>query len=395
MESVAKCFGPPGESTTTTAVVTTTVVTTLALASLTRFVLWPQKRSVIPGALTTSVPRLSKEVLAKTTYKTDHFPGARDVVTPYGNIRVYEFGPEDGRKVLFIHGISTSCMTLSDIANPLVGKGCRVLMFDLFGRGFSDAPGDLPYDTRLFVSQILLVLASSPLAWTGNDAFSIIGYSLGGGIAVNFAATFSDMVESLVLLSPSGLIRPANIGRLSRLLFTSGLVPERILAWMTKSRLRTPIDNAVSKKRSPVKKALTPIAEEKEDLIDVAIQETVDPPSQASPTPFERDVIEFVHWSLDYNEGFVPSMMSTIRFAPLMDQHQYWRLLAKRKPGTTAVLIGEEDNLIQSEDYEEDALPLIGGRNNVFWRTVPGAHNFPFTHPRGVLKALYEFWELK
>jgi hypothetical protein len=42
---------------------------------------------------------------------------------------VYEFGPEDGRKVLFVHGISTSCMTLKDIAQPLADKGCRVMLF--------------------------------------------------------------------------------------------------------------------------------------------------------------------------------------------------------------------------------------------------------------------------
>lgn len=300
-------------------------------------------------------------------------------------------------------------MTLSDIANPLVEKGCRVMLFDLFGRGYSDAPGDLPYDTRLFVSQILLVLASSPLAWTGNNAFSLIGYSLGGGIAVNFAATFPDMIESLILLSPAGVIRPANIGRLSRLVFTSGLVPERLLAWMTKNRLRKPIDNAVSKRRPApptpastlasgqrAKKMLTPIEEEeKEDFVDVAMQEAVDPPTQQNPTPFEREVISYVHWSLDFNDGFVPAMMSTIRHAPLMEQQHYWRQLAKRKPGTTAVLIGQDDNLIQREDYEEDALPLIGGRDNVFWRIVPGAHNFPFTHPRGALKAIYEFWGME
>ncbi|KAI1176229.1 Alpha/Beta hydrolase protein [Nemania sp. FL0916] len=390
MDAMAKCLGSPSESTGTVAVATA-VITTLALVSLARVALWPRKTPIIPGALTTSVPKMSKDEIAKSTYRMDHFPGARDVVTPYGNIRVYEFGPEQGRKVLFIHGISTSCMTLSDIANPLVEKGCRVMLFDLFGRGFSDAPGDLPYDTRLFMSQILLVLASSPLAWAGNNAFTLVGYSLGGGIATNFAVTFPHIVESLILLSPAGLIRAENIGRLSRLVFTSGLVPERLLAWMTKSRLRKPIDNAVSKRRTVAAKTLSPVGE-KEDFVDVAVQEAVDPPpTQETPTPFEQSVIDFVHWSLDYNEGFVPAMMSTIRYGPLMDQQQYWRLLAKRKPGTTAILIGRDDNLIQPDDYEEDALPLVGGRDNVFWRLVPGAHNFPFTHPDSALKQIFEF----
>jgi len=42
---------------------------------------------------------------------------------------VYEFGPEDGPKVLFVHGISTSCVTLMHLANALVKKGCRVMLF--------------------------------------------------------------------------------------------------------------------------------------------------------------------------------------------------------------------------------------------------------------------------
>ncbi|KAI1434519.1 Alpha/Beta hydrolase protein [Xylaria sp. CBS 124048] len=393
MDSMIKYFDPAGDSVTPAGIVATTVVTTLTLTSLFCLALRSRKPPIIRGPLKTSVPRMSKEERAKIPYPSDNIPGARDVVTPYGNIRVYEFGPEQGRKVLFVHGISTSCVTLLGIAMGLAGKGCRVMMFDLFGRGFSDAPGDLPYDTRLFVTQILLVLASSPLGWTGRNALSLVGYSLGGGIAVNFAATFPDMVESLVLLSPSGLIRPENIGRLSRLVFTTGIVPERLLAWMTKSRLRSPIDNAVSKKR-PTARELLPGAE-KEGFVDLAVQEAIDPPPQEGPTPLELEVTDFVHWSLDHNEGFVPAMMSSIRYAPLMEQQQYWREMAKRKPGTTAVLIGKHDNLIQREDYEEDALPLMGGRDNVFWRIVPGSHNFPFTCPADTLKAIYEFWGMK
>lgn len=77
-------------------------------------------------------------------------------------------------------------MTLTHIAHGLVERGCRVLLFDLFGRGYSDGVGDLPHDERLYVSQALCVLASSELAWTGHgedEGFHLVGYSLGGGIA--------------------------------------------------------------------------------------------------------------------------------------------------------------------------------------------------------------------
>lgn len=47
----------------------------------------------------------------------------------YGSIRIYEFGPEDGKKVLFVHGITTSCITLKYLAQNLVDRGCRVMLF--------------------------------------------------------------------------------------------------------------------------------------------------------------------------------------------------------------------------------------------------------------------------
>lgn len=206
------------------------------------------------------------------------------------------------------------------------------------------------------------------------------------------------MVESLILLAPAGLIRPENFGRASRLVFTTGIIPERLLAWLTKRRLRQPIASSVAKR---VKKAaaaangLRQGEDGKENLLDVATQEAVDPVDEPPQTAFELEVISFVHWVLDFHHGFVPAFMSTVRHAPLMDQQGYWRQLAKRKPGTTAVLLGTDDTLIQRDDYVEDALPLIGGEENVFWRVVPGSHNFPFTHAADALERIYEFWAME
>ena len=45
------------------------------------------------------------------------------------------------------------------MAKLLVERGCRVILFDLFGRGYSDAPDPEMYrqDIGLWSSQILLV----------------------------------------------------------------------------------------------------------------------------------------------------------------------------------------------------------------------------------------------
>ena len=44
-------------------------------------------------------------------------------------MRVYEWGPEDGSKVLCVHGITTTCMSIGGVAYGLVEKGCRVMLF--------------------------------------------------------------------------------------------------------------------------------------------------------------------------------------------------------------------------------------------------------------------------
>jgi pimeloyl-ACP methyl ester carboxylesterase len=100
---------------------------------------------------------------------------------------------------------------------------------DLFGRGYSDSP-DLPHDSRLYTTQILLAITSSPISWTPGG-FNVIGYSLGGGIAVDFAVHFPDMVKGLVLLAPSGLIRNHHFGWRSRVLYSSW-VPEAVVLWI-------------------------------------------------------------------------------------------------------------------------------------------------------------------
>lgn len=133
-------------------------------------------------------------------YPSDFYPGGKNVETPYGSIRIYEFGPEEGQRLLFIHGITTPSPVFAGILPAMADAGFRICTFDLFGRGYSDSP-DLPHDERLFNSQILCVLQN--IGWTKS---TVIGYSLGGGIASSFASWFPQSIERLILIAPSGLL---------------------------------------------------------------------------------------------------------------------------------------------------------------------------------------------
>jgi hypothetical protein len=89
--------------------------------------------NTIPSPRTTLLPRLSPSEVAALPYWPDVLPGGRWVDSPYGAIRVYEWGSEHGRKVLVLHGISNPSPVLGGLANGLVERGCRVM---LIGRLF-------------------------------------------------------------------------------------------------------------------------------------------------------------------------------------------------------------------------------------------------------------------
>ena len=85
----------------------------------------------IASPTTTLVPLETAASLSLMPYPPDAMPGARDVQTPFGAMRVYEWGPQEGRKVLFIHGDATPSPIFSVIAERLVEGGCRVLLFGM------------------------------------------------------------------------------------------------------------------------------------------------------------------------------------------------------------------------------------------------------------------------
>lgn len=106
----------------------------LTSASVTAGLLLRSALSDKPAETLLPAPRalgLSEAENREHPLPTDVLPGARDLTTPYGSMRVYEWGPVDGPKVLFVHGITTPCVALGGLAHALVDRGCRVMLFDL------------------------------------------------------------------------------------------------------------------------------------------------------------------------------------------------------------------------------------------------------------------------
>ncbi|KAI1151685.1 alpha/beta-hydrolase [Nemania diffusa] len=345
-------------------------------------------------------------------YPPDALPGARDVETPYGSIRVYEWGPASGERVLFVHGISTPVVALGDLGHEMVARGYRVMLFDLFGRGYSDAPTDLPYDTRLYVTQLLLVLASSPLPWTCASGFHLVGYSLGGALSVAFARYLPHLVRTLTLVAPGGLIRPHHVGFRSWLYYSSGLVPEILVRPLVRRRIR-PTSHA------------PPAAPQSEDML-AAEGARVDGDSDVnggaafagaaiSRARPHVTVSAVVAWQVDRHAGFVAAFLSTIRRAPIYASPENWAVLARilearrgggggahassgaegvgagLEGGKILAVLGKDDGVIVLDEFVEDAYAVLG-RDGVEFVVLDGGHELPITSSASVAAAIESSW---
>ena len=106
----------------------------------------------------------------------------------------------EGPAVLFIHGLLGSHRNWAHLVDTL-DTGHRVLAPDLIGHGASAKPmGDYSLGAHAATLRDLLDRL-------GIDRVTLVGHSLGGGIALQFCYLFPDRVERLVLVSSGGLGR--------------------------------------------------------------------------------------------------------------------------------------------------------------------------------------------
>ncbi|ORZ24673.1 Alpha/Beta hydrolase protein [Absidia repens] len=138
-------------------------------------------------------------------YHPDFYNGGHNLKLSLGQMRYWEFGPSNGKRVVLIHGISTGASTYDKVGRYLAENNHRVLVFDLWGRGYSEAPATY-YDESLYVTQVALLLQK-----VGWDKADVVGVSLGGGIATSFTAFYPEMVNKLVLIAPAGLMENEDI----------------------------------------------------------------------------------------------------------------------------------------------------------------------------------------
>ena len=109
-------------------------------------------------------------------------------------------GPSDGKVVVLIHGMAGPPAIWTKVADSLVSHGFRVLQYDLYGRGYSDRP-DVNQDLNLYLNQLAELITALSII----NPITLVGWSLGGMIAVGYTAKYSNQVEKLILIAPAGV----------------------------------------------------------------------------------------------------------------------------------------------------------------------------------------------
>jgi pimeloyl-ACP methyl ester carboxylesterase len=115
----------------------------------------------------------------------------------HGHERAYRMAGR-GPVVLLIHGIGDDSSTWLDVLVSLAGE-FTVIAPDLLGHGGSAKPR-ADYSVAAYACGMRDLLATLDI-----ERVSVVGHSLGGGVAMQFAYQFPEMCERLVLVGSGGI----------------------------------------------------------------------------------------------------------------------------------------------------------------------------------------------
>lgn len=116
---------------------------------------------------------------------------------PVGTTHYMFGGPDNGPVVVLLHGATVSIWDFDLQVEVLQKGGFRVLRFDALGRGLSNRP-EVAYTRSLHETQLVQLLDHLQIT----QPVVLLGHSLGGAAAVNFAAKHPSRVRAVSLISP-------------------------------------------------------------------------------------------------------------------------------------------------------------------------------------------------
>ena len=148
-----------------------------------------------------------------------------------GDVTLHYEDEGSGQPVLLIHGHTSDGRIWEPVMPGLRDAGLRVLRADLRGHGRSTRP-DFGYHFSHHAADMAAVLDAAGVATA-----VIVGFSIGGGVALEMAVTMSERLEGLVLMSPVMPDRPfepafmENLRQVARIARTEGITAAMLGPW--------------------------------------------------------------------------------------------------------------------------------------------------------------------
>lgn len=120
--------------------------------------------------------------------------------TTYGDTHFLEDGSQHQEIVILLHGASSNATSwLSDMAE--YSKQYKVIAIDIIGEAGNSAETRPSYQTKDFAEWLKEVFDRLDIRKA-----NIIGLSQGGWLALQFATSYPELVDRLILLTPAGVV---------------------------------------------------------------------------------------------------------------------------------------------------------------------------------------------
>jgi pimeloyl-ACP methyl ester carboxylesterase len=139
-------------------------------------------------------------------------PGRAIPVSEGVAVNAIEAGPRTGAPILLVHGLPGSGYDWGPLSEDLAARGHRVIAYDRVGYGHSDPRSDEDFTFAANAQELLAVLEAENL-----EDVTVLGWSYGGGTAIEAAKRDPGRIGRLVLIGSAGpveLERPPPLIRL-------------------------------------------------------------------------------------------------------------------------------------------------------------------------------------
>lgn len=150
--------------------------------------------------LLAAVPFLVESQRDAITPRTRKRADGRFAALSQGQTHYRWAGGARGPVIVMVHGLTTPSIVWNGITPALTALGFRVLSYDLYGRGFSDAPRGAQ-NLAFFTQQLDDLLVAQGVT----ENITLMGYSMGGSIVTAYAAANLDRVARVILVAPAGI----------------------------------------------------------------------------------------------------------------------------------------------------------------------------------------------